>query len=1012
MQLLFLLVLCLLGGGTATPEEELQILSQFRASLTAATSRTFESWDAGSSARWRLRRDILRVPLPPSLSLVPLPWLELLSGTVSADLRNCTALRRLDLAANNLAGPFPDLAPLSELRVLNLSGNTLTGAFPWGSLARLTGLQVLNLGDNSFDPSPFPKEVVSLTKLNWVFLLLQYPRRYPALDWELDRARRSRACRQFPHRRNPPEFARLSSSGCWSFTTTRSPEESRPELRSLTNLVSLQLFTNDLSGEVPPEFGEFRYLTNLSLYTNRLNGTLPPTLGSRANFDFIDVSTNFFTGGIPPDMCKRGTMTRLLILENNFTGEIPANYGSCLSLVRFRVSKNSLSGVVPAGLWGLPNLNIIDLAVNQFEGGIGAGIGKAKSLYQLYLNKNRFSGLLPPEIGGVTSIVNIDVSYNRFYGEIPASIGELKQLLSLNFESNAFSGTIPNAIGSCVRLSSVGLAANNLSGPIPASLGHLTSLNSLDLSNNQLSGEIPELCRNSGLCAEGGRANSVRSLRQCPATTKGSSDELRVVLTCFLAGAAVILACFGLYIALRKRLADGRGGHHAVVKDPSWDLKSFRILTFDEQEIVDAIKPDNLIGKGGSGEVYRVELASGEVVAVKHIWNDPVGGTKERSTTAMLGARRRPARREFEAEVATLSAVRHVNVVKLYCSITSEESCLLVYEHLPNGSLWDRLHGPSGGKASELGWDERYEIAVGAARGLEYLHHGWDRPILHRDVKSSNILLDQCFKPRIADFGLAKVLQSTASGAGGGKEGSSAHVIAGTYGYIAPEYAYTWKVNEKGDVYSFGVVLMELMTGRRPIDPEYGENKNIVHWASRRMGNRESVMAMVDLRIPEWAREEAVKVLRIAVLCTARLPATRPSMRAVVQMLEEAGRCRAFSGAVGGGKVEKVESEAAETRTVTRAPWPPPSFSFFAARCPLPGAPRRLSTSAAVAAGEAPSRTAGVESEEEKAGVVSMKGVKISGRTLYLDKQATTPIDPRVDAMLPFYLARFGNPHS
>ncbi|URE48911.1 Leucine rich repeat N-terminal domain [Musa troglodytarum] len=992
MQLLFLLVLCLLGGGTATPEEELQILSQFRASLTAATSRTFESWDAGSSAcgfagvRCDSTGSVSEIDLTDAgvsgeisfASLCRLPSLSSLSlgsnslsGSVSADLRNCTALRRLDLAANNLAGPFPDLAPLSELRVLNLSGNTLTGAFPWGSLARLTGLQVLNLGDNSFDPSPFPKEVVSLTKLNWVFLSsCNIHGDIPPSIGNLTELVDLELADNFLTGGIPPEIARLSK--LWMLElynnslTGRIPagfgnlsrlayfdasmnqlEGDLAELRSLTNLVSLQLFTNDLSGEVPPEFGEFRYLTNLSLYTNRLNGTLPPTLGSRANFDFIDVSTNFFTGGIPPDMCKRGTMTRLLILENNFTGEIPANYGSCLSLVRFRVSKNSLSGVVPAGLWGLPNLNIIDLAVNQFEGGIGAGIGKAKSLYQLYLNKNRFSGLLPPEIGGVTSIVNIDVSYNRFYGEIPASIGELKQLLSLNFESNAFSGTIPNAIGSCVRLSSVGLAANNLSGPIPASLGHLTSLNSLDLSNNQLSGEIPvslaalklsaldlsnnqltgavpaalaiaaynrSFAGNSGLCAEGGGANSVRSLRQCPATTKGSSDELRVVLTCFLAGAAVILACFGLYIALRKRLADGRGGHHAVVKDPSWDLKSFRILTFDEQEIVDAIKPDNLIGKGGSGEVYRVELASGEVVAVKHIWNDPVGGTKERSTTAMLGARgrRRPARREFEAEVATLSAVRHVNVVKLYCSITSEESCLLVYEHLPNGSLWDRLHGPSGGKASELGWDERYEIAVGAARGLEYLHHGWDRPILHRDVKSSNILLDQCFKPRIADFGLAKVLQSTASGAGGGKEGSSAHVIAGTYGYIAPEYAYTWKVNEKGDVYSFGVVLMELMTGRRPIDPEYGENKDIVHWASRRMGNRESVMAMVDLRIPEWAREEAVKVLRIAVLCTARLPATRPSMRAVVQMLEEAGRCRAFSGAVGGGKVEKVEKAESE----------------------------------------------------------------------------------------------------
>ncbi|CAL9169665.1 receptor-like protein kinase 7 [Musa acuminata AAA Group] len=993
LPLLSLLFLCLLPGGASTPEEELQILLQFKASLKASTNATvFQSWDAGSSAcsftgiKCDSNGSVSEIDLTETGisgeiafdSLCRLPSLSALSlgsnsltGSVSADVSNCTGLRHLDLAFNYLGGAVPDLAPLNKLQVLNLSDNAFTGVFPWSSLGGLTELEQLSLGDNPFDPNPFPEVVVSLTKLNWLFLSdSNIHGDIPASIGNLAELVDLELADNFLTGGIPSEITRLSK--LWQLElynnslTGRIPagfgnlselalfdasmnqlEGDLSELRSLTNLVSLQLFMNDLSGQVPPEFGEFRRLVNLSLYSNRLNGSLPAKLGSWTEFIFIDVSTNFFTGGIPPDMCRKGTMKKLLMLENKFTGEIPASYTNCSSLIRFRVNNNSLSGNVPAGLWSLPNLQLIDLSINQFEGPIGAGIGKAKSLYQLSLDNNRFSGQLPSEIGDMASIVKIYLSNNEFSGEIPASIGGLKNLAYLYLESNSFSGAIPDAIGSCVSLNSVSLAENKLSGPIPASLGALTRLNSLDLSNNQLSGEIPaslttlklsalDLSNNSltgavpaglaipaysssfagnpGLCIDGSGANSLSSLRRCSSVRRASSDELRIILTCFLAGAAGLVACLGFYIVLKKRRADARGCGRAVVKDPSWDMKSFRILTFDEQEIVDGIKPDNFIGKGGSGEVYRVELGSGEVVAVKQIWRDAAGGTKEWSTAAMLAARRRVRRRsaarEFEAEVGTLSAVRHVNVVKLYCSITSEEWSLLVYEHLPNGSLWDRLHGPvsaaAAGKEEELGWEERYEIAVGAARGLEYLHHGWDRPILHRDVKSSNILLDDCLKPRIADFGLAKILQSAPAGGGAG-EASAAHVIAGTHGYIAPEYAYTWKVNEKSDVYSFGVVLMELVTGRQPIEAEYGENKDIVCWVAGRMISRVSVMALVDGRIPEWAREEAVKVLRVAVLCTARLPTMRPSMRTVVQMLQEAGSGREFV-AIGSGKNEKVEN--------------------------------------------------------------------------------------------------------
>ncbi|KAK3140321.1 hypothetical protein QOZ80_5AG0399340 [Eleusine coracana subsp. coracana] len=376
---------------------------------------------------------------------------------------------------------------------------------------------------------------------------------------------------------------------------------------------------------------------------------------------------------------------------------------------------------------------------------------------------------------------------------------------------------------------------------------------------------------------------------------------------------AVLLALLGAAMYLnkkKKKKLGGVGGKVLWNKKGSWDLKSFRVLAFDERDIVDGVRDENLIGSGGSGNVYRVKLGDGAVVAVKHVTRSPSASTTAAPSATMLPrskSTRSSARwcREFDAEVGTLSSIRHVNVVKLLCSITSDDGAasLLVYEHLPNGSLYDRLHSDGLG----LGWADRHDIAVGAARGLEYLHHGCDRPILHRDVKSSNILLDEAFKPRIADFGLAKIISSSSSGAG--NDSSSAGVVAGTLGYMAPEYAYTWKVSEKSDVYSFGVVLLELVTGRPAIQAEDdGGNKDLVDWVARRLDTRDKVVSLIDARITEdWAKEEAVRVLRVAVLCTSRAPSMRPSMRTVVQMLEDAAVGREYTAALAQGKLLQVK---------------------------------------------------------------------------------------------------------
>ncbi|GAB2269562.1 Receptor-like protein kinase 7 [Dionaea muscipula] len=626
-------------------------------------------------------------------------------------------------------------------------------------------------------------------------------------------------------------------------------------------------------------------------------------------------------------MCKKGTMDKLLILQNNFSGEIPATYANCSSLTRFRVSQNSLSGVVPAGIWGLPNANIIDIADNEFQGPITSDIGNAQNLSNLFAWNNKLSGNLPPEISQASSLTYVDLSGNQLTGEIPGSIGNLKQVSTLHLEGNKLSGDIPDSIGSCLHLSDLNLAENSLSGEIPASLGSLPVLNSLNLSYNQLSGQIPNalsslrlslfdlsynelsgpipgslyveayngsFAGNNGLCGY-----DVKSFPPC--SSRGSGDS-RTLIICFLLGFAALVLLLGGYMYLKRKDIGKEGGSDSFKSDHhSWDMKSYHVLTFTEDEILDSIREENLIGKGGSGNVYKARLKDGKYLAVKHIWNSGCGPTKKksRSSTPIL-SRRGSKCKEFDSEVRTLSSIRHVNVVKLYCSITSEDSSLLVYEYMPNGSLWDRLH-----LCKKLGidWQTRYEIALGAAKGLEYLHHGYERPVIHRDVKSSNILLDEFLKPRIADFGLAKIVQ--ANNNDGSSRDSSAHVIQGTHGYIAPEYGYTSKVNEKSDVYSFGVVLMELVSGRRPIEPEFGDGKDIVSWVSTKLKDRGTVFSIIDSAIPDPLKDEAVKVLKIAILCTTRLPDLRPTMRTVVQMLEDAEPCKLVGIVVGNDTHDK-----------------------------------------------------------------------------------------------------------
>ncbi|KAK6940306.1 Serine-threonine/tyrosine-protein kinase, catalytic domain [Dillenia turbinata] len=847
-----LFLLCFLSRFLPTKSDQLQILLHLKSALNNSKTNVFDSWIPDESpcnftgiacngngfvTEIELSNSYLSGNVPFS-SVCQLPFLEKLSlgsnslsGVVSDDLKICVKLQYLDLGNNDFSGPVPDLSPLAELKFLYLNNSGFSGPFPWYSLSNMTGLVAFSVGDNPFELSPFPEQILALLRLNWLYMSnCSIAGRIPPGIGNLTELVNLELSQNYISGPIPQEISKLSK--LWQIelysnnltgkfpvgfrnltnlqrfdASTNHLQGDLSEISFLTQLTTLQLFENQLTGEIPPEIGEFKQLVNLSLYTNQLTGPLPQKLGSWADFDFIDVSSNSLTGPIPPDMCKNGKMHELLVLQNNLTGKIPESYGNCTSLRRFRVSENSLSGTIPAGIWGLPNLNIIDIAMNQFEGPITSDIGNAESLWQLFASNNHLSGELPAEISGAASLNSIDLGYNKLSGQIPSTVGELKQLGSLKLQDNTLSGSIPNSLGSCTSLTDLNIAQNSLSSQIPPSLGSLPTLNYLNLSNNELSGQIPlslskltlslldlsnnrltgpipdslsieayngSFAGNPGLCSQ-----SVNSFRRC-SPKSGISSELKTMIGFFVAGSALLLLSGACYCYTHmKKSRDEDGGAYSL-KEESWDFKSFHVLTFTEDEILDSIKQENLIGKGGSGSIYRVLLNNGEELAVKHIWNsaEDLRSSHSRSSTPILAKRR--ATKELDAEVETLSSIRHVNVVKLYCSITSKDS----------------------------------------------------------------------------------------------------------------KYAYTNKVNEKSDVYSFGVVLMELVTGKRPIEPEFGENKDIVHWVCSKVKTRESVLSLVDACIADCFKEDAVKVLRIATLCTVRLPMQRPTMRTVVQMLEEAQPCK------------------------------------------------------------------------------------------------------------------------
>ncbi|KAL0419711.1 UNVERIFIED_CONTAM: MDIS1-interacting receptor like kinase [Sesamum radiatum] len=860
-------------------------------------------------------------PLPKSLTnLTALESIDLSQNLFIdrlPDLGNATLLESLDLRGNFFDGPIPrTYKNLGRLKYLGLSGNNLTGSIP-AELGELSALETMVLGYNGFEGG-IPAEFGNLTNLKYLDLAIgNLGGLIPA---ELGKLKQLSTV--FLYRNNfegkiPPEIGNMTSLQFLDLSDNLLSGEIPAEIADLKNLQLLNLMCNQLSGSVPAGTGRLTQLQVLELWNNTLSGPLPSDLGQNSPLQRLDISSNSFSGPIPTSLCDKGNLTKLILFNNAFSGPVPASLSTCQSLVRVRMQNNLLSGTIPVGFGKLGKLQRLELANNSLTGQIPSDLSASTSLSSIDISRNHLQSSLPSSVLSIPNLQNFIASGNNLVGEIPDQFQDCPALASLDLSSNHFTGSIPASIASCEKLVILNLRDNQLTGGIPKPIALMPTLAVLDLANNSLTGGIPENFGNSpalemlnvsynrleGPVPSNGMLRTINPddlvgnaglcggvLPPCSQNAAYASRQRGLHAKHIIGGwiigiltlAAVVIAVLGAR-SLYQKWQDGNcfeERFEAGNGEWPWRLMAFQRLGFNSNDILSCIKESNVIGMGATGTVYKAEIQRlNTTVAVKKLW-------KSTSDLEMGGSD------DLVGEVNVLGRLRHRNIVRLLGFLHNDSDAMIVYEYMQNGSLGEALHGKKAGSLL-VDWVSRYNIALGVAQGLAYLHHDCHPPVIHRDVKSNNILLDANLEARIADFGLAKMML---------KKNETVSMVAGSYGYIAPEYGYTLKVDEKSDIYSYGVVLMELLTGKRPLDPEFGDSVDIVEWIRRKIRENRPLEEALDPSVgnTKHVQEEMLLVLRFAILCTAKLPKDRPSMRDVLSMLGEAKPRRKSSSSSGG----------------------------------------------------------------------------------------------------------------
>ncbi|CAN8251857.1 unnamed protein product [Cochlearia groenlandica] len=506
----------------------------------------------------------------------------------------------------------------------------------------------------------------------------------------------------------------------------------------------------------------------------------------------------------------------------------------------------------------------------------------------------QLGGIISPSIGKLTRLQRLALHQNSLHGTIPNEITNCTELRAMYLRANYLQGGIPPDIGNLTFLTILDLSSNALKGAIPSSISRLTRLRSLNMSTNFFSGEIPDIGVLSRFGAESFTGNldlcghqihkPCRSSMGFPVVLphaesedesdppKRSSRLIKGILIGAMSTMAIafIVIFMFLWVWMLSKKENKVKKYTEVKKQKEPSETSKKLITFHGDlpyssteliEKLESLDEEDIVGSGGFGTVYRMVMNDLGTFAVKKIDRSREGSDQV-----------------FEREVEILGNVKHINLVNLrgYCRLPT--SRLLIYDYLTVGSLDDLLHERSQ-EDGLLDWNARLRVALGSARGLAYLHHDCSPKIVHRDIKSSNILLNDKLEPRVSDFGLAKLLVD--------EDAHVTTVVAGTFGYLAPEYLQNGRATEKSDVYSFGVLLLELVTGKRPTDPTFVKRGlNVVGWMNTLL-KENRLEDVMDKRCNEVDEDSVEALIEIAARCTDANPVDRPAMNQVVQLLEQ-----------------------------------------------------------------------------------------------------------------------------
>ncbi|KAK4344392.1 hypothetical protein RND71_037486 [Anisodus tanguticus] len=747
-------------------------------------------------------------------------------GTMPDFLGNLGNLKVLELAQNNLSGAIPaSVFNLSSLLNLDLLINQLQGGLPSNMGLKLPRLEVFDLGTNQLT-GKIPASVSNLTNL------------------ELFAVDTNKFSGEVPSFGSSKKLYWLGLSENHLGNGKLDDLLFMPSLENCSALQLLQLDDNRFGGVIPRHFGNMSSLLYLTMSRNIIHGTIPAEISQLHSLQDLSLWQNRLTGEIPDSIGKLEVLNVLRLNENQLSGKIPSCVGNLTMLTKLSLGANNLHGSIPLSLGNIKFLSLLNLSRNHLSGDIPKEIFQlSEALLQLDLSRNHITGPLAPvnNIIRLKNLVYLCLSNNNLSGEIPSSFKALTSLTELYVSHNDLHGTIPPSLSSLTSLEFVDLSHNKFVSKIPEFFASLRYLKYLNLSYNNLEGELPSdgvfknksrvlITGNSKLCGGIPEFKLPKCSKNDP--NSGKPSRTMILIISLIVGGVIVVALLLWCSKKRKKRSANSSDHQSST---IMDVVIPRVTYQSLQKATNGFSAENLIGSGNFSYVY------------KGVLDESVDGIMQ-IAVKVLKLQVKGASKSFVAECETLRHIRHRNLIKLLTCCSSidhkgHDFKAVIYEFMSNGNLHNWLH-QSCWKNSSIGEEnhkqprrglnirQRLDIAIDVASALDYLHNQSGMPLIHCDLKPSNVILDEDFVGHLGDFGLARFMQADATHVVTSIQSSSS-TVKGTLGYIPPEYATGSKPSTYGDMYSYGILVLETFTGKCPTDEIFKDSLNLHDFVRR-----------------------------------------------------------------------------------------------------------------------------------------------------------------------------------